>query len=73
MSSKKFPKSHQLIHYYRDVVEFDTAHDARHCLSILTSVFPDIRVSFPDFDSCVIENVTNHLFKKLKFTWRNKI
>lgn len=61
---------HRLEHYYREVVEFDTSHDARHALSLLTSVFPDINVCFPDFNTAVINNVVNHLYHKLTFKWR---
>lgn len=70
---KKNFRLHRLEHYYRDVVDFDTAHDARHALSLLTSIFPDIRVSFPDFDTVRLENIKNHLFSTIVFRWRNKV
>ncbi len=70
MSRKIVPKIHRLEHYYREVVEFDTSHDARHALSLLTSIFPDINVSFPDFNTAVINNVRNHLYTKITFKWR---
>lgn len=69
---RKQNSSYVLSDYYRENIEMDTAHDARHLLSVLTSVFPDISVDFDD--KCIhINNVRNHMLKKVNITWTNGI
>lgn len=69
---RKQNSSYVLSDYYRENIELDTAHDARHLLSVLTSVFPDIHVEFSD--KCIhCLNVRNHMLKKVNITWLNGI
>lgn len=65
---KRVNSSYVIENYYREKIEMDTAHDARHLLSVLTSLFPDIQVSFSE--KCIhLSNVRNHMLQKIDITW----
>lgn len=67
-----FKKFHRLRDYYRHDIELDTAHDARHLLSVFTSFYPDIYVDFYD-SYAIIRNICNTFGLPLTIRWRTQI
>lgn len=68
----RFKKFHRLQSYYRDAIELDTAHDARHMLSVFTTFFPDISCDFHEND-VVLRNITNSFGQPITILWRLKV
>ena len=67
-----FKRFHRLKSYYRGVIELDTAHDARHMLSVFTAFFPDIYVEFLE-DSYLVRNITNSQGNPILVKWKLKV
>ena len=58
--------------YYLTEINLDTSLDARHVVSLLTSFFPDISVTYTD-KCCLLNNVRNSQHQKVKVTWLYQI
>lgn len=58
--------------YYRQVIDLDTAKDARHLVSVLSSMCPDINITF-DHMKVKCNNICNHMHQKLEITWKYEL
>lgn len=58
--------------YFRQEIDLDTAKDARHLVSVLSSFCPDINLTFePKKVKC--NNVCNHMHQKLVISWKYEL
>lgn len=64
--------SFTLSDFYKDEIPLDTAQDARWFLSLLTSFFPAVSVTFGD-GYYIVDNVFSHYQKKIKVIWKYKV
>lgn len=63
-----------LKNYYRTEIKLDTAHDASHLLSVMTSFCPAISYDMSANDkTCYLNNVRNHMHQRVKITWTHQI
>lgn len=58
--------------YYRSDIDMDTALDARHLVSVLVSLCPDLICDFQDH-KVVLRNVRNHMLQNICITWKYTI
>lgn len=58
--------------YYRQTIDLDTALDARHLVSVLASICPDIQCTYYD-KGMTLNNVRNRMHQKIDITWKHQI
>lgn len=68
----EFRRFHRLKDYYPGEIQLDTAHDARHLLSVFTAFCPDISVEFHE-DSYLVRNITNNQGNPILVKWRLQV
>lgn len=58
--------------YYRQEIDLDTALDARHLVSVLSSICPDLKCTYYDH-GMTLNNVRNRMLQKIDITWKHQI
>lgn len=69
MKVRKTDFRYVLENYYRDRIDLDTCLDARHLVSVLTSLCPDIQITYRESE-LLLNNICNHMHRPILITWK---